>query len=98
MRDFSGHPIYSKFVAPRYISIRHSGRASSIRAAVPDMQAGETACCRRKSRGNERDTVVVIVVVVGIRIHEWEDISNAWLPYTALLGSMGFTSPYDKIA
>lgn len=27
-------------------------------------------------------------VVVGIRIHEWEDISNAWLPYTALVSDL----------
>lgn len=75
--------------AKSYISIRHSGKAASIRAAVPDMRYGGGA--PKKER--ERDAVVV-----GIRIHEWGDISYAWLPSTALLGSMGLTSPYDKIA
>lgn len=75
--------------AKRYISIKHSGKAASIRAAVPDMRCGEGAPKKERERN---------AVVVGIRIHEWGDISYAWLPSTALLGSMGLTSPYDKIA
>lgn len=74
----SRHPAYSYNSynsAKRYISIRHSGKASSIRAAVPDMRCGGGAPKKERGTREGRDGVVV-----GIRIHEWGDISYAWLP------------------
>lgn len=102
--DFSAHPAYScsakvyfnkAYLEAKPPSIRARGSEYAIRPRRGRCVVEERAGSDDGMEGTERDGGVV---VVGIRIHEWEDISNAWLPYTALHGSMGFTSPYDKIA
>lgn len=89
-RDFRDTPhIRITLSAKRYISIRHSGKAASIRAVVPDMR-------RRRAEeraGNRRRTASSSVSEFMNR----ETLVTRGYP-VPLLGSMGLTSPYDKIA